>query len=435
MIKSLRVRDLNSRISVSLNFHPDLNIITGKNGSGKTTILKLLWYLISGNLERIPELAFSECDLEHSLFRIRIACFGDRQPQSLPRQYVVAQTAVLRASTNQLLPRRAVAKQAVRRSSVRSGKTSKTEGFFQIEFATADGTEKTVDKVPYAEAHPFLDQLNHTLVKYSASSLFFPTFRRLEGGFDTVAERVVGIEHPGTRAPFTELSNALATLSRALSVGGTPATEYDHRFVASLSAIDLVRLITERYTDISRQTDALHTELSTFIESRIPAANKTTRTGGALHSAPTKSKRAADRILQEIAQHVQGTTRRRAALLEPITKLSDVCSTLFDRAISITDKLTLGAQKGKVAAGLLSGGEKQMFSFLAYNGLFQGRPIFIDEPELSLHVDWQRRLVPLLQDQKANNQLVIATHSPFIYSKYPDREIALDSNRGDAEGQ
>lgn len=53
MIKSLKVTGLNRCMSFDLKFHEDINIVTGRNGSGKTTVLKLLWYAISGNLERI----------------------------------------------------------------------------------------------------------------------------------------------------------------------------------------------------------------------------------------------------------------------------------------------------------------------------------------------------------------------------------------------
>ncbi len=60
--------------------------------------------------------------------------------------------------------------------------------------------------------------------------------------------------------------------------------------------------------------------------------------------------------------------------------------------------------------------------------------IIIDEPELSLHVDWQRQLFAILIGQEASNQFVVATHSPFIYSKYPDKEIQLDAERGDERG-
>ena len=54
----------------------------------------------------------------------------------------------------------------------------------------------------------------------------------------------------------------------------------------------------------------------------------------------------------------------------------------------------------------------------------------IDEPELSLHVDWQRILFRKLMEQGSSNQFIVATHSPFIYSQYPQKELFLDIDRG-----
>jgi predicted ATPase len=74
-----------------------------------------------------------------------------------------------------------------------------------------------------------------------------------------------------------------------------------------------------------------------------------------------------------------------------------------------------------------------MLSFIAYNAFYRDAVFFIDEPELSLHVDWQRQLFSILLSQQTSNQFVIATHSPFIYSKYPDKELLIDPSRGDEE--
>lgn len=71
-----------------------------------------------------------------------------------------------------------------------------------------------------------------------------------------------------------------------------------------------------------------------------------------------------------------------------------------------------------------------MLSFLCYNAFSEETVVFIDEPELSLHVDWQRLLFPTLLKQGQKNQFFVATHSPFIYSKYPDKEFMLDDYRG-----
>ena len=49
MIQRLYVEKLNDREKpLDLTFHSDLNLFTGKNGSSKTTILKLIWFLNSG---------------------------------------------------------------------------------------------------------------------------------------------------------------------------------------------------------------------------------------------------------------------------------------------------------------------------------------------------------------------------------------------------
>lgn len=96
--------------------------------------------------------------------------------------------------------------------------------------------------------------------------------------------------------------------------------------------------------------------------------------------------------------------------------------------------LNFGDAANAINSDLLSAGEKQMFSFIAYNTFYQDTIFIIDEPELSLHIDWQRTLFPTLLKQGTSNQFIVATHSPFIYSKYPDKELQLISDRGDCEG-
>ena len=103
------------------------------------------------------------------------------------------------------------------------------------------------------------------------------------------------------------------------------------------------------------------------------------------------------------------------------------------KGIKLADPVTLGEAREAIASDILSAGEKQMLSFLCYNAFAERAVLFIDEPETSLHVDWQRRLFRILLKQATGNQFVVATHSPFIYSKYADKELMLVPNRGDAD--
>ena len=67
MIKSFEVKNLNNKISDKFYFNEDLNLLTGKNGCGKTTILKTMWYFVSGNLDKIfDEVYFDFARLEMS---------------------------------------------------------------------------------------------------------------------------------------------------------------------------------------------------------------------------------------------------------------------------------------------------------------------------------------------------------------------------------
>ena len=76
----------------------------------------------------------------------------------------------------------------------------------------------------------------------------------------------------------------------------------------------------------------------------------------------------------------------------------------------------------------LSSGEKQLYIIFAEALLQRGKScIYIaDEPELSLHVNWQEILVDSLRELNPHSQIVFATHSPDIVSHYSDAVINME---------
>ena len=69
-----------------------------------------------------------------------------------------------------------------------------------------------------------------------------------------------------------------------------------------------------------------------------------------------------------------------------------------------------------ISAYKLSSGEKQMLIILLTVIVQAKRPfvLFMDEPEVSLHVEWQQRLLDLLIDLNPNVQVILTTHSPAV---------------------
>lgn len=85
------------------------------------------------------------------------------------------------------------------------------------------------------------------------------------------------------------------------------------------------------------------------------------------------------------------------------------------------------------SADELSAGEKQIFfrggSLLRME--LNDSIILIDEPELSLHPEWQQKILEFYKGIGENNQIIIATHSPHIVSSCKKEEvIVLDREDG-----
>lgn len=108
----------------------------------------------------------------------------------------------------------------------------------------------------------------------------------------------------------------------------------------------------------------------------------------------------------------------RDSFLEEVNKLFGPRKTI---AINEKNELEAKSQDGRIIRPMdLSSGEKQLLIILG-EALLQDRQsvIFIaDEPELSLHVSWQEKLVPAITRINSNAQIIFATHSPDIVGVY-----------------
>ena len=64
----------------------------------------------------------------------------------------------------------------------------------------------------------------------------------------------------------------------------------------------------------------------------------------------------------------------------------------------------------------LSSGEKQMLIILLTALVEDNCPyvLFLDEPEASLHFEWQQKLIGLIREMNPNAQIILTTHSPAV---------------------
>jgi predicted ATPase len=119
---------------------------------------------------------------------------------------------------------------------------------------------------------------------------------------------------------------------------------------------------------------------------------------------------------------------------QDMTEMQDICNSLFAPSLkwdSDASKVQFLLQQygnKAISPGELSSGEKQMLMLLISTLLSLKKDciMFWDEPEISLHVDWQKVLIATMQKINPNMQLIIATHSPFIiYDGWENRVVNL----------
>lgn len=115
--------------------------------------------------------------------------------------------------------------------------------------------------------------------------------------------------------------------------------------------------------------------------------------------------------------------RTALAKQERIDKFFAMINLLFEstgKTIEIDDKNRVIFKKGDLHIDLekLSAGEKQMLLLLFTLFLMEDKPnvLLLDEPEISLHIEWQDKLVGLMNELNPNCQIIMTTHSPNIFA-------------------
>ena len=107
-------------------------------------------------------------------------------------------------------------------------------------------------------------------------------------------------------------------------------------------------------------------------------------------------------------------------LAEPKKRFQDIIDDLFSdtgKKIIRTENEIRFTQIGETLVPYqLSSGEKQMLVILLTVLIEDHRNyvLFMDEPEVSLHVEWQQRLIDLILELNPNVQIILTTHSPAV---------------------
>ena len=127
-----------------------------------------------------------------------------------------------------------------------------------------------------------------------------------------------------------------------------------------------------------------------------------------------------NRIIAVLQSGEPDAAQKAQELSAPKKRFQDLIDDLFSetgKKIVRTENEIRFSQIGETLVPYqLSSGEKQMLAILLTVLVEDNQPyvLFMDEPEVSLHVEWQERLIELILSLNPNIQIILTTHSPAL---------------------
>lgn len=166
--------------------------------------------------------------------------------------------------------------------------------------------------------------------------------------------------------------------------------------------------------------DKAYESVSKFLERRGGAKKIGTREDFESRFKTDKALRGVVHDIYQIEQDIDRAMAARRQLQQLIEKLyTGGKHVVFrDDGIGVND-----ADGNQIGLASLSSGEKHLMRILVETLLSEDNTILIDEPELSMHIDWQHDLIANLRLLNSGVQLILATHSPEVMAEVVDERI------------
>lgn len=246
-----------------------------------------------------------------------------------------------------------------------------------------------LDEIDEAKAHQNLqnvklENIERLLLDYYRHAIYSANLKIQDALFNTLADVINNDKMEGPSAPLDIYTSVVEYRSRLIEALSNDNTVEKNQFKATI--VDLITSLNEHnYTEVIKNKPLL----------------------GVLFS---------NMILE---------LEREKLALGAVNLLVDT----FNKYLIEDKKLVVSSSEIYVKIGNnqhsihdLSSGERHILTFLSLV-LFQGRHrdfLIIDEPEISLNIEWQRKLLDLFMALVPKTQIIVASHSPVLAKRHPE---------------
>jgi predicted ATP-binding protein involved in virulence len=415
MLKKIKIEGLFNKFNYEIELKEEgITILTGPNGYGKTTILKIIYAFAVKNLVFFLRLAFKEIILaqEDSEIRISKTKKGTLEIQSDDKKIIDYENKMISNHVRQLLedsPYKQVDEN--RWLNTRTGSLHTMEEMAaQVAFDISQFDPDTQGRYYIKQMPDFIDVYlikEQRLIRKVVSNRR-NYYEEIKEHFNSTIE-----EHA------KELSdNIKEILAKASKIAQELDTSFPRRLFDETGQIS-EKEFNDRYNIIRKKQKSLSM-------CGLSAIREDSRTSFKEENA------------KALLVYLNDTEKKLAVFNDILQKL-EIFSTILNKRQFVFKQLEISPDFGfrfKTEDGKelfltnLSSGEQQEVVLL-YELLFRVAPnslVLIDEPEISLHVAWQKEvlndLLKIVRLQKI--QVITATHSPQIIGGHWDWVVDLE---------
>ncbi|MBV5104853.1 AAA family ATPase [Mammaliicoccus sciuri] len=445
-MEEVKIYNLFGTYDVKLNLKNNYNmkIYVGENGIGKTTILNILHAILTGEVQKIINIDFEKIDVisNGKLYKFKKK---DMLLSLNLNEVIKKMRALLRINLSY----------SVQKELVELAKKDDVVSFYNVLLDLKENEEiseklynRLISEIFYSnsekENNNLLNENNWFLYLESLNVenkkvMYFPTFRRIEEELLNIDEEFNRRKAERDVLNFDYNNPSIKMMKSGMSDVETIIEKVEKKVEQnSINSFNKVTgdmmtyLLKEETASFLNSTDEEIIQNKSKIEvilSRISDEHFNDEIKDEiLHKIQSENSKRSKSLIYFIGKLLKYYNKQEHLELQ-IVKFVETCNRYLVNKKMVYDPANMKIyirneiDNTVVKLNTLSSGEKQIVSIftLVYLEFLDERLfILIDEPELSLSVLWQEKLIEDIYNSGNVDYLIAVTHSPFIYGELPD---------------
>lgn len=457
-IKRLKVIGLHGYQDYDLRFDDSCLVLVGENGSGKTTVLKILYYFMIADWASLFSLGFKKATFTFVFQGTTHSVVFDRD--SLNKSI---NKALLNECGNE--EGEVVIDDDKRKELFQFFFEVHESDFSMIQFRKKTELSPQVGRkiekeLERSEAMNALRNAEQVLKEcFLSHVLYLPTYRRIEEEMEVFFEEIDSLRGRRRRIQISSgemIHFGMGDVEDAISAQQDELRNYSQRAQRNLTMSYLREILSKKYKEVSQKdlTDLTNKEIGAVL-SRIDdeILNKDEKrqiedTINRIANLDQSELTDQDKIIAHYFIRLRDFDYDLEKREERFTEFSNICNMyLLNNKVKYSRQdMTCYIEEGKLEAGRddvtnqffhdlsqnrarvlkrLSSGEKQIVAIFS-KLILEEKPdmfVLIDEPELSLSIEWQQQLLPHILNSSNCCGIVAVTHSPFIFDNAVEKYV------------